>query len=37
MQLNNDLNNMQIYCDESGFTENKLLDVDHNQYLHLLL
>ncbi|WP_262772482.1 DUF3800 domain-containing protein [Acinetobacter bereziniae] len=28
MQLNNDLNNMQIYCDESGFTENKLLDVD---------
>lgn len=28
MQLNNDLNNLQIYCDESGFTGNKLLDVD---------
>ncbi|MDH1520359.1 DUF3800 domain-containing protein [Acinetobacter johnsonii] len=28
MQLNNDLNNMQIYCDESGFTGNRLLDAD---------
>lgn len=26
MQLNNDLNNLQIYCDESGFTGNRLLD-----------
>ncbi|MFL9480024.1 DUF3800 domain-containing protein, partial [Acinetobacter baumannii] len=28
MQLNNDLNNLQIYCDESGFTGNRLLDAD---------
>jgi hypothetical protein len=28
MQLNNDLNKMQIYCDESGFTGNRLLDAD---------
>ncbi|MGK8803650.1 DUF3800 domain-containing protein [Acinetobacter seifertii] len=28
MQLKNDLNNLKIYCDESGFTGNKLLDVD---------
>lgn len=28
MQLKNDLNNLKIYCDESGFTGNKLLDVN---------
>ena len=28
MQLNNNLNSLQIYCDESGFTGNRLLDVD---------
>ena len=28
MQLKNDLTNLKIYCDESGFTGNKLLDVD---------